>query len=161
MPRSNLDHACWAPRVLCVSSTCAKLPQAVTQTKLGRLTYGRQRVRKIQTRARYGRRRLKRISRTATLGGLFLSFLKIGITGFGGGFAVLSHIRNVVVHERGWLGEHDFIEALALGQSLPGTSAGNAVTYMGFRLPLSVGLILAGQCSLSLSSAHRRNQSAR
>ena len=134
MTRSNLDHACCAPRVLCVSSTCAKLPQAVTQTKLGRLTYGRQRVRKIQTRARYGRRRLKRISRTATLGGLFLSFLKIGITGFGGGFAVLSHIRNVVVHERGWLGEHDFIEALALGQSLPGTSAGNAVTYMGFRL---------------------------
>ena len=134
MTRSNLDHACCAARVLCVSSTCAKLPQAVTQTKLGRLTYGRQRVRKIQTRARYGRRRLKRISRTATLGGLFLSFLKIGITGFGGGFAVLSHIRIVVVHERGWLGEHDFIEALALGQSLPGTSAGNAVTYMGFRL---------------------------
>src|SRR2546425_4043184 len=134
MTRSNLDHACCAPRALCVSSTCAKLPQAVTQTKLGRLTYGRQRVRKIQTRARYGRRRLKRISRTATLGGLFLSFLKIGITGFGGGFAVLSQIRSVVVRERGWLGEHDFIEALALGQSLPGTSAGNAVTYLGFRL---------------------------
>ena len=38
------------------------------------------------------------------------------------------------MRERGWLGEHDFIEALALGQSLPGTSAGNAVTYLGFRL---------------------------
>ena len=36
--------------------------------------------------------------------------------------------------ERRWLGEHDFVEALALGQSLPGTSAGNAVTYLGFRL---------------------------
>jgi len=106
----------------------------VAQTKFGRLIDGRQRVRKIKTRARYGRRRLKRISRTATLGGLFLSFLKIGITGFGGGFAVLSQIRSVVVRERGWLGEHDFIEALALGQSLPGTSAGNAVTYLGFRL---------------------------
>jgi len=92
------------------------------------------RVRKIKTRARYGRRRLKQISRTATLGGLFLSFLKIGLTGFGGGFAVLLQIRNLVVQERRWLGENDFVEALALGQSLPGTSAGNAVTYIGYRL---------------------------
>jgi chromate transporter len=91
-------------------------------------------VRKIRTRARYGQRRLKQISRTATLGGLFLSFFKIGLTGFGGGFAVLSQIRHVVVLERRWLGEHDFVEALALGQSLPGTSAGNAVTYIGYRL---------------------------
>lgn len=36
--------------------------------------------------------------------------------------------------ERRWLGEHDFVEALALGQSLPGTAAGNAVTYIGYRL---------------------------
>jgi hypothetical protein len=77
------------------------------------------RVRKIKTRARYGRRRLKQISRTATLGGLFLSFLKIGLTGFGGGFAVLLQIRNLVVQERRWLGEHDFVEALALGQTCP------------------------------------------
>jgi hypothetical protein len=30
--------------------------------------------------------------------------------------------------------ENDFVEALALGQSLPGTSGGNAVTYLGSRL---------------------------
>jgi chromate transporter len=97
-------------------------------------TQARLRVRKIKTRARYEHRRLKRISRTATLGGLFLSFLKIGVSGFGGGLAVLTHIRSVVVQERRWLSENDFVEALALGQSLPGTSAGNAVTYIGFRL---------------------------
>ncbi len=95
---------------------------------------GHQRVRKIKTRARYEQRRLKRISRTATFGGLFLSFLKIGLTGFGGGLAVLTQIRHLVIQERRWLTEHDFVEALALGQSLPGTSAGNAVTYIGFRL---------------------------
>jgi chromate transporter len=106
----------------------------VEQIAVARHTAARQRVRKIKTRARFEHRRLKRISRTATLGGLFLSFLKIGLTGFGGGFAVLSHIRQVVVQQRRWLGEHDFVEALALGQSLPGTSAGNAVTYIGFRL---------------------------
>jgi chromate transporter len=106
----------------------------VEQKKFGKRTHGHQRVRKIRARARYGQRRLRQISRTATLGGLFLSFLKIGLTGFGGGFAVLSHIRNIVVLERRWIGEHDFVEALALGQSLPGTSAGNAVTYIGYRL---------------------------
>src|SRR5215831_13245668 len=111
-----------------------KLPHAVEQKKTRKLTRGRQRVRKVKTRARYQQRRLKQISRTATLGGLFLSFLKIGISGFGGGFAVLSQIRHLVVLERRWLTEHDFVEALALGQSLPGTAAGNAVTYIGFRL---------------------------
>ncbi len=104
------------------------------ERKIRITSHARQRVRKIKTRARYGQRTLKRISRKATLGGLFLSFLKIGVTGFGGGLAVLTHIRNVVVQERRWITEHDFVEALALGQSLPGTSAGNAVTYIGFRL---------------------------
>lgn len=97
-------------------------------------SHGHQRVHKIKTRARYEHRRLKRISRTATFGGLFLSFLKVGLTGFGGGLAVLTQIRHLVIQERRWLNENDFVEALALGQSLPGTSAGNAVTYIGFRL---------------------------
>src|SRR5882724_10311730 len=112
----------------------AKLTAAVEQETFVRGSQARRRVRKIKTRARYEHRRLKRISRTATLGGLFLSFLKIGITGFGGGLAVLTNIRGIVVSERRWLNDNDFVEALALGQSLPGTSAGNAVTYIGFRL---------------------------
>ena len=45
----------------------------------------RQRARKMRVRVRYGQREIKHISRTATLGGLFLSFLKIGLVGFGGG----------------------------------------------------------------------------
>lgn len=106
----------------------------MSQRTVAQRTHARERVRKIKTRARYEHRRLRLISRTATLGGLFLSFLKIGASGFGGGFAVLSQIRHLVVLERRWLTEHDFIEALALGQSLPGTAAGNAVTYVGLRL---------------------------
>ncbi|MGZ8848104.1 MAG: chromate transporter [Pyrinomonadaceae bacterium] len=106
----------------------------MAQATVSQRTRGRQRVRKFRTRARYEQRRLQRISRTATLGGLFLSFLKIGLTGFGGGLAVLTNIRHIVVLERRWISEQDFIEALALGQSLPGTSAGNAVTYIGFRM---------------------------
>src|SRR4030095_3013763 len=86
------------------------------------------------TRVRYGTKRLKRLSREQTLGGIFLSFLKIGITGFGGGLAVMTQIRALAVHKRKWFTDHEFAEAFALAQSLPGTNAGNAVTYIGLRL---------------------------
>src|SRR6185436_18458091 len=88
----------------------------------------------MRRRARYTRTRLERISRTATLGGLFLSFLKIGLVGFGGGVAVLAEIRTLTVRKRHWLTDLEFAEAVALAQSLPGASAGNSVTYIGVRL---------------------------
>src|ERR1051325_9275406 len=88
----------------------------------------------MRRRVRVTRRQIERISRTATLGGLFLSFLKIGLVGFGGGVAVLAQIRTLTVRKRRWLTDSDFAEAVALAQSLPGTSAGNSVTYIGLRL---------------------------
>jgi chromate transporter len=88
----------------------------------------------VRRRVRFARTRIERISRTATLGGLFLSFLKIGLVGFGGGIAVLAQIRALTVRKRRWLTDSDFVEAVALAQSLPGTSAGNSVTYIGLRL---------------------------
>lgn len=88
----------------------------------------------MSRRVRFTRRRIERISRTATLGGLFLSFLKIGLVGFGGGVAVLAQIRTLTVRTRHWLTDSEFAEAVALAQSLPGTSAGNSVTYIGVRL---------------------------
>ena len=63
-----------------------------------------------------------------------MSFLKIGLVGFGGGIAVLAQIRNLTVRKRHWLTDSEFAEAVALAQALPGTSAGNSVTYIGVRL---------------------------
>ena len=88
----------------------------------------------MRRRARFARRTIERISRTATLSGLFLSFFKIGLVGFGGGVAVLAQIRALAVRKRHWITDSDFAEAVALAQSLPGTSAGNSVTYIGLRL---------------------------
>jgi len=56
------------------------------------------------------------------------------LVGFGGGIAVLAQIRALTVRKRRWLTDSDFVEAVALAQSLPGTSAGNSVTYIGLRL---------------------------
>src|SRR3954465_2668209 len=85
-------------------------------------------------RLQHGQKRLRRISKKATVGGIFLSFLKIGVTGFGGGIVVISQIRNLAVRDRKWFTEHEFVEAFALAQSLPGTAAGNTATYIGLRL---------------------------
>ncbi len=85
-------------------------------------------------RARYTRRELERIAQTPTLGGLFLSFLKIGVIGFGGSLAVIAQIRALVVQQRRWLSDHEFAAGFALGQTLPGTAAGNTATYVGLKL---------------------------
>jgi len=105
----------------------------------------------VRRRVRFTRKKLERISRTATLGGLFLSFLKIGLVGFGGGVAVLAQIRTLTVRKRHWLTDSDFAEAVALAQSLPGTSAGNSVTYIGLRLRGWRGAIVS-MCGFILPS---------
>ncbi len=74
----------------------------------------RTRARIIRRRVRDARTRLEQISRTATLGGLFLSFFTIGLVGFGGGLAVIAQIRTVTVRKRHWLTEAEFAEGFAL-----------------------------------------------
>jgi len=80
------------------------------------------------------RREIERIAKTPTLGGLFLSFLKIGTVGFGGGLAVIAQIRTLAVQQRRWLSEQEFASGFALAQTLPGTAAGNVATYVGLRI---------------------------
>jgi len=92
------------------------------------------RARKVRTRVRDTRREIERIAKTPTLGGLFLSFLKIGTVGFGGGLAVIAQIRTLAVLQRRWLTEQEFAAGFALAQTLPGTAAGNTATYVGLRI---------------------------
>ncbi|HEV7745930.1 MAG TPA: chromate transporter [Pyrinomonadaceae bacterium] len=88
----------------------------------------------MRTRVRETRREIERIANTPTLGGLFLSFLKIGTIGFGGGLAVIAQVRTLAVQQRRWLTEQEFASGFALAQSLPGTSAGNVTTYVGLKI---------------------------
>jgi chromate transporter len=62
------------------------------------------------------------------------TFLKLGLTGFGGGVAVISQIRRLIVRQRRWLSEEEFLDAVSLAQSLPGANAANAITYIGLKL---------------------------
>ena len=60
--------------------------------------------------------------------------LKLGATGFGGGIAILAQIRRVVVREKRWMTEEEFLDAVSLAQSLPGANAANAISFIGLKL---------------------------
>jgi chromate transporter len=62
------------------------------------------------------------------------TFFKLGATGFGGGLAVIAHVRRVVTYERRWLSDEEFLDAVSLAQSLPGANTANAITYIGLKL---------------------------
>lgn len=65
---------------------------------------------------------------------LFLSFLKIGATTFGGGYAMLPVIRQEVVLAKRWLTSEEFIDVLAVAQSSPGAVAINTAVFIGFKM---------------------------
>lgn len=72
---------------------------------------------------------------------IFLEFLFIGATSFGGG--VVAYLRNGVVVKRGWIDDPEFVEYLAISQSLPGLNATNMAMLLGDRLRGFVGGLAA------------------
>lgn len=63
---------------------------------------------------------------------LFLSFLRLGLTAFGGP-AMIPYIRELAVRRRGWLDEASFNDGLVLAQSLPGATAMQCAAYVGLQ----------------------------
>lgn len=88
---------------------------------------------------------------------IFLIFLRLGLTSFGGPIAHLGYFREEFVTRRGWLDEQRYADLIALCQFLPGPAssqvglalgltrggyAGAAAAWLGFTLPSAVALIL-------------------
>lgn len=65
---------------------------------------------------------------------LFISFLRIGAFTFGGGWAMISLIQREVVENRKWIPKEEFLDLLAVAQSLPGILAVNISVAVGDRL---------------------------
>src|SRR5690625_5103161 len=59
-------------------------------------------------------------------------FLKIGIFGFGGGYAMLSLIQDEVVTQNHWMTNEEFTDLVAISQTTPGPIGINTATYAGF-----------------------------
>ncbi len=64
---------------------------------------------------------------------LFVTFFKIGIMTFGGGYAMLPIIQREVVEKKGWVTEEELLNYYALGQCTPGVIAVNTATFVGNR----------------------------
>jgi len=62
---------------------------------------------------------------------LFLSFFKIGLFGFGGGYAILSLIQSEI-YRYGWMSAQEFTDMVAISQMTPGPIGINAATYVGY-----------------------------
>lgn len=65
---------------------------------------------------------------------LFISFLRIGAFTFGGGWAMISLIEREVVENRKWISREEFLDLLAVAQSLPGILAVNISVAVGDKL---------------------------
>lgn len=63
---------------------------------------------------------------------LFWAYLKIGIFGFGGGYAMLSMIEFEVVDHYGWMSIEEFSDMVALSQMTPGPVSINIATFIGY-----------------------------
>ena len=74
---------------------------------------------------------------------LFLTYLKIGFFGFGGGYAMLSLIQNETVVRHAWITGVEFSDILALSQMTPGPIAINSATYIGYTVAGFPGAVAA------------------
>ena len=70
---------------------------------------------------------------------LFLSYLKIGFFGFGGGYAMLALIQNEVVVRHAWMTNTEFTDIVAVSQMTPGPIAINSATYVGYSVGIQTG----------------------
>jgi len=74
---------------------------------------------------------------------LFISFFKIGAFTFGGGWAMIPLIEREVVDKQNWIKREDFVDALAIAQSLPGVLAVNISILIGNKLRGLKGCLMA------------------
>jgi chromate transporter len=76
----------------------------------------------------------------ASTGQIFLEFLIIGATSFGG---VVPYLRASLVTKRGWIDDKEFVEMLSISQSLPGLNATNMAIQVGNKLGGASGALAA------------------
>ena len=64
---------------------------------------------------------------------LFLTFAKVGVCTFGGGYAMLPILQREVVEKKGWATDEELTDYFAVGQCTPGIIAVNTATFIGYK----------------------------
>ena len=74
---------------------------------------------------------------------LFITFAKVGVMTFGGGYAMLPILQREIVERRGWATEEELTDYYAIGQCTPGIIAVNTGTFIGQKLAGTPGAAAA------------------
>ena len=74
---------------------------------------------------------------------LFITFAKVGVMTFGGGYAMLPILQREVVEKKGWATDEELTDYFAIGQCTPGIIAVNTATFIGQKQKGILGGILA------------------
>ncbi len=74
---------------------------------------------------------------------LLLSFMKIGVVTFGGGYAMIPIIENETANRRKWISEEDLGDIIAISESTPGPIAICAASFIGYKVLGVIGAFFA------------------
>ena len=74
---------------------------------------------------------------------LFLTFAKVGVMTFGGGYAMLPILQREIVDNNGWATDEELADYFAIGQCTPGVIAVNTATFIGQKKAGTLGGIAA------------------
>lgn len=94
-----------------------------------------------------GEAKTEKQRRGRTLAELFLTFFKIGLFTFGGGYAMISIIEHNCVEKRGWITHDDMMNITVIAESTPGPIAINCATFVGYK---RAGLLGAAAATLGV-----------
>ena len=82
---------------------------------------------------------------------IFILFFKIGAFTIGGGYAMLSLIEDEIVSKKNWLEKEEFVDGMAIAQSIPGVLAVNISLIIGYKIAGFLGMF-AGMLGAVLPS---------
>lgn len=74
---------------------------------------------------------------------MFVTFLKIGMFTFGGGYAMIPLMEEEIIHKKGWMEEEEIMDLFAVSETVPGSIAINTSTFIGYKLDGAIGAITA------------------
>ncbi len=90
---------------------------------------------------------------------LFLTFAKIGLFTFGGGYAMIALIEDICVEKKRWITHDEMMNITVIAESTPGPIAINCATYVGYKqkglsgaAAATVGMVLPSFCVIFLIS---------
>ena len=72
-----------------------------------------------------------------------MTFFKFGALTFGGGYAMIGVMQEVIVKEKNWISEDEMSELISISETTPGPFAVNAATFIGYKRAKFMGAFLA------------------